>query len=311
MENIANYFNKEILPNNTNFIYGFIYLGYSDYTSVNEELNKLMNNYYFNKIPLIKIDKKKDIKKIVKNFLGETLKILDVTKLKDIYQYYYSLNIFEDFKKVVLLNNFKNNILVTISHKKGIDPQKFIFQRLELDLKMAFNKERIEFGVFKGKIKNIYDSIFNELQKDFDNYDYENYFWEKYGTKEIFDKIKEVFINKKLPDDIISLEVSNKINELFIDIFLKKVKEKLINDSVFKISKYPDFNDIIEKIKNNFIDNKSIFYNICFAIIPSIVIVIVIIISIFLYSYFRKKKQQEMKHLEEIEEELKDIEENV
>ena len=30
MENIANYFNKEILPNNTNFIYGFIYLGYSD-----------------------------------------------------------------------------------------------------------------------------------------------------------------------------------------------------------------------------------------------------------------------------------------
>ncbi len=270
-----------------------------------------MNDYYFNKIPLLKIDKKKDKKEIINNFLDETLKILDITKLKDIYQYYYSLNIFEDFKKVVLLNNFKNNILVTISHKKGIDPQKFIFQRLELDLKMAFNKERIEFGVFKGKIKNIYDSIFNELQKDFDNYDYENYFWEKYGNKEIFDKIKEVFINKKLPDDIISLEVSNKINELFIDIFLKKVKEKLINDSVFKISKYTDFNDIIEKIKNNFIDNKSIFYNICFAIISSFVIVFVIIISVFLYSYFRKKKQQEMKHLEEIEEELKNIKENV
>ena len=268
-------------------------------------------NEHFNKIPLTIIYKNKNVENIInnsinnnknikalfyqknfKNSLKDILGVLNTKKLKDIYQYYYSLNIFEAFKKIVSLNNFKNNILVTISQKNGIEPSKFIYQRLKLDLKMIFNKERIRYGNFQDKIKNLYDSITNGLKKDFDDYGYEDYM-KNYDGKGFYNFKNALIKSKsKLPDDIISLEISSKINKLIIDIFLTKVKEKLINTSLIKISKsiYPNFSDIKEKINsnftNNFIDNDSILKNIIV-----VIIIILIILVIILYRYSNTKKK--------------------
>ena len=126
-QNLNEYFKEQIMLNNCMFIYSFIYLSESNSFSESDFLKNLVKNHY-NKIPLkIIFTKSKNInqtemlnnsvrknmkinntkiyflqsyndekyKENINNFLKDLIEELDEEKLKDIYNYYYSLNIFE------------------------------------------------------------------------------------------------------------------------------------------------------------------------------------------------------------------------
>ena len=168
--NFTNYFEEIRKESNSNFIYGIIFICETDSLSEIDILNDL-KNLFNNKIPLkllytktkdeaevkrinniikSKIDDIKpyflkaasngDYEKNINEFLKELLEELNENKLKDIYQYYYSIDIFNNFQYILEKINAEQNIL-KYSKIKEMDPIERIMNNLNFDLKFFLLEE--------------------------------------------------------------------------------------------------------------------------------------------------------------------------
>jgi len=335
-QNLTEYFKEQIMLNNSMFIYSFIYLSESNAFSESDFLKNLVKNHY-NKIPLkIIFTKSKNIDQIEKlnnavrkkmkinnnkiyflqsykdgkykeninNFLKDLIEELDEEKLKDIYNYYYSLNIFENFKKLILNDNIKGILLGQISYEKYIDPLNYITAKLILDLNTLLGEINISFENIRQKMKNIYNKVFNELEKDKNNSNLcDDYELKNYEDKNFIDSLLNQFFSKKDYNDIIFQEISKKINLFIIDMYLKEIKEKLVNNPI-EIDHYPNFANIRTNIIQNYIKDynqikpKKLIYIIVFIIFIALVVFI-----IYYYSKNRSifKKPEKDRELDDLD----------
>ena len=338
-QNLTEYFKEQIMLNNSMFIYSFIYLSESNAFSESDFLKNLVKNHY-NKIPLkIIFTKSKNIDQIEKlnnavrkkmkinnnkiyflqsykdgkykeninKFLKDLIEELDEEKLKDIYNYYYSLNIFENFKKLILNDNIKGILLGQISYEKYIDPLNYITAKLILDLNTLLGEINISFENIRQKMKNIYNKVFNELEKDKNNSNLcDDYELKNYEDKNFIDSLLNQFFSKKDYNDIIFQEISKKINLFIIDMYLKEIKEKLVNNPI-EIDHYPNFTNIRTNIIKNYIKDfsqiKSKSYKKLIIIIGFIIFIAFIVFIIYYYS---KKRSIFKKPENDIELELVD-----
>ena len=330
-QNLTEYFKEQIMLNNSMFIYSFIYLSESNSFSESDFLKNLVKNHY-NKIPLkIIFTKSKNIDQIemlnntvrkemkikntkntkfyflqsykdgkykenINNFLKDLIEELDEEKLKDIYNYYYSLNIFENFKKLILIDNIKGILLCQISDEiyiDYIDPLNYITAKLILDLNTLLGGININFEKTRQKMKNIYNIVLNELEKDRKNSNlYEDYELKNYENKSVIDFLLNKLFSQRRErerdyNDIIFKEISKKINLFIIDIYLKEIKEKLVNNPI-EIEHYPNFANIRTNIIQNYIKDYSQIKS--KKLIYIIVFIIFIALVVFIIYYYSKKR---------------------
>ena len=322
-QNLTEYFKEQIMLNNSMFIYSFIYLSESNAFSESDFLKNLVKNHY-NKIPLkiiftkskninqteilnnnVRKNMKKNDTKIyflqsyndekykenINNFLKDLIEELDEEKLKDIYNYYYSLNIFQTFKKLIVIDNIKGILLCQISDEKNIDLYNYMSAKLILDLNILLGDININFENTRQKMKNIYNIVFNELKKDKENSNlYEDYELKNYEDKNCLDSLCKLFLSNPDYNDIIAQEISKKINSLIIDIYLKEIKEKLVNNPI-EIDHYPNFTNIRTNIIKNYIKDFSQTKYISYKkLIYIIVFIIFIALVVFIIYYYSKKR---------------------
>ena len=243
-------------------------------------------------------------KENINNFLKDLIEELDEEKLKDIYNYYYSLNIFENFKKLILIDSIKGNLLCQISDEKNIDPLNYITAKLILDLNTLLDGININFEKTRQKMKNIYNIVFNELKKDKENSNlYEDYELKNYEDKNLLDSLCKLFLSNPDYNDIIAQEISKKINLFIIDIYLKEIKEKLVNNPI-EIEHYPNFANIRTNIIQNYIKDYSQIKS--KKLIYIIVFIIFIALVVFIIYYYSKKRSIFKKPENDIELELVD-----
>ena len=324
-QNLTEYFKEQIMLNNSMFIYSFIYLSESNSFSESDFLKKLVKNHY-NKIPLkIIFTKSKNIEQIeslknairkkmkinnitiyflqsykdgkykenINNFLKDLIEELDEEKLKDIYNYYYSLNIFENFKKLLLIDNIKGILLCQISDEKNIDQLNYITAKLILDLNTLLGGININFEITRQKMKNIYNIVLNELEKDRKNSNlYDDYELKNYEDKSVIDFLLNKLFSQRRErerdyNDIIFKEISKKINLFIIDIYLKEIKEKLVNNPI-EIDHYPNFANIRTNIIQNYIKDYSQIKS--KKLIYIIVFIIFIALVVFIIYYYSKNR---------------------
>ena len=332
-QNLNEYFKEQIMLNNCMFIYSFIYLSESNSFSESDFLKNLVKNHY-NKIPLkIIFTKSKNInqtemlnnsvrknmkindtkiyflqsyndekyKENINNFLKDLIEELDEEKLKDIYNYYYSLNIFEIFKKLILNDNIKGILLCQISDEKNIDLYNYMSAKLILDLNILLGDININFENTRQKMKNIYNIVFNELNSNLNDYELKNY-----EDKGWIHSIQKKFLSKPDYNVIIFQEISKKINSLIIDIYLKEIKEKLVNNPI-EIDHYPNFTNIRTNIIQNYIKDYSQINSKSYKkLIIIIGFIIFIVLIVFIIYYYSKKRSIFKKPENDIELELVD-----
>ena len=285
---LSQFFEEEIMRKNNMFIYSFIYLSESNSFSEYDYLINLVKNHY-NKIPLkiiftksktmnqtemlnntvrkyFKINNNKiyflqsyndeKYKENINTFLNDLIEELNEEKLKDIYNYYFSLNVFKSFKKLILYDNIIGILLCQISNEKNIDIFNYMSAKLILDLNTLLFGININIEKIRQKMKNVYYKVYNELKKDIENSNLRDYAPKNFKDKNWFDSFLNYFKTKPDSNDIIAQEISKKINSLIIDIYLKEIKEKLINNPI-KIGVYPNFTNIRKNIINNYIQDFS------------------------------------------------------
>ena len=338
-QNLTEYFKEQIMINNSMFIYSFIYLSESNSFSESDFLINLVKNHY-NKIPLkIIFTKSKNIdqtemlnntvrknmkinntkiyflqsyndekyKENINNFLKDLIEELDEEKLKDIYNYYYSLNIFQTFKKLIVIDNIKGILLCQITDEKNIDPLNYMSAKLILDLNIILGGININFENTRQKMKNIYNKVFNEIKKDKENSNlYEDYELKNYEDKNWLDSLCKLILSNPDYNDIIAQEISKKINSLIIDIYLNEIKEKLVNNPI-EIDHYPNFTNIRTNIIKNYIkDFSQIKPKSYKKLIIIIGFIIFIVLIVFIIYYYSKKRSIFKKPENDIELELVD-----
>ena len=324
--NFTNYFEEIRKESNSNFIYGIIFICETDSLSEIDILNDL-KNLFNNKIPLkllytktkdeaevkrinniikSKIDDIKpyflkaasngDYEKNINEFLKELLEELNENKLKDIYQYYYSLDIFNNFQYILEKINAEQNML-KCSEIKEMDPIERIMNNLNFDLKFFLLEEYINLEDIKNDIKKIYNSFENELNEDFKNIYYENYSLKKYADRGWIDKSKNFFISNHLPYDLIAMRISLIINEIILNKLLTVAQKEYFKNPI-RVGNYPDFINIKNTIEKNFIKiNDKTYYSKYKSF--AIIIFIIAIIIIFKKCLYKKKETKEIKENEQ------------
>ena len=281
MEDFSNYFESIRNENNSNFIYGILFICQT-YSSSDIDILNYLKNIFNNKIPLkllytkgkgdsqakrinntikskiddikpyfLKTTSNNDYEKNLNDFLKDLFEELNETKLKDIYQYYYSLDIFNNFQVIMKKINEEQKILIH-SVKKKIDPIENIINNLEFDLKLFLLNPGINREDIKNCVKKIYNSFENELKEDFKKIKFEDYSLKEYEKRDAFDKIKEFFTSNPLPSDIISYGVSEMINDFILNLFLRTVRKEYFKNPI-QVRNYPDFSSIKNEIEKNFI----------------------------------------------------------
>ena len=294
------FFHEKITDTDEELIYGFIYVLNSN--SFNEEKDlKNFYNYYFNQIPLkiVITDKSKssfkrlnktitekmketnikpfllgskdasDYKINIIEFLKEFLEELTEEKLKDIYKFYYSLNIFDIINKNIYITLDKYNFIDSmIETHKNID-QNYLKSRFEFDIKLLFlknGKYNIDSSEYKNITKNIQkvyykyiETLKGDLKKD--KYSHDEAIFKDYEDKSLYEKIKSYLIENKLPYEIVQ-DIYYRLRKLYLDIYEKELKKYIINNYLSLgdkyINKYPEYSKILKNIENNFIKNAHI-----------------------------------------------------
>ena len=337
--NFTNYFENKLIESNSNFIYGIIFMCETDSFSEIDTLKDL-KNIFNNKIPLkllyskgkadsqakrinntikskisdikpyfLKTTSNGDYEKNLNDFLKELLEELNEDKLKDIYQYYYSLDIFNNFQFILEKINAEQNMLKysgEIKKIKKMDPIERIMNNLDFDLKLFLLEEYINLDDIKKGIKELYNSFENELNEDLKNIKKEeNYALKKYEDRGRIDKIIEWINDKHLPYDIMAQGISQKINEIILNKFLTAIQKEILKNPI-KVRNYPDFASIKNTIEKNFIKiqdktntiiNTNINTNIyskykSIAIIIFIIAFIIAFIIIFKKCFYKKKAKE-------------------
>ena len=197
LEEFNNYFYKEIMTKNKNFIYGIFYFLDEKSNLVGEyEPLKNLIKYYYNKIPLELVytenyteheknqlndntfskigikpfffnsQSEHDHKKDLKAFLIELLNKFDEDKLEDIYRYYYSLNFFDIFMNQILYSNALINIFAQFDPIKNVNSVKYLLARLKLDINSLLKRPNINYEKITKKLQEINSKVLEQLEID-------------------------------------------------------------------------------------------------------------------------------------------------
>ena len=279
------YFNDKIISKEKNFIYGFIYLTNIDSFKEEEILNTLHKNHY-GKIPIKIIN----VQNFTNNdFIRDILEELNENKLKKIYKYYYSLNVFKILMNKIILVNGLVNIFSSITKnenniKNTDEATNLIINKLKLSINTLLLRPNLNYEEIRQTIKKVYSEFFKELNKDFQNHNLD-YTLNEDKSFNLFD-----YFIENHPNDIMPIFFYEKIKILMEDIFINKIKELIIKYP-FNIKKYPDYLTIRNNIKNNFIQTSN-SNNLLLILIPSFILLIIIGIVIFCVRkyYFKKNK---------------------
>ena len=277
------YFNNKIIPMGNNFIYGFIYL--PDNEEEKEDLSQLYK-YHYSKIPIKEIKVNIDKNKAKNNFINFILKELNENKLKDIYKYYYSLNVFQILiNKIILLNQLVNIFSTIPKREKKIenheDATNLILNKLQLNLNTLLLRPYLDYQEIKKSIRNVYSKLFKQINQDLKS---KNIDYNLEETKSILDVFN--YLEDYHPNDVIPIFFYEKIKKLFEKIFINKFKEMFVNYP-FDIEKYPDFLNIINNIEKNFSHSNKIKY-----LFIIILIVVAILICFGIYYFIGKRKNE-------------------
>ena len=327
--NFTNYFETIRDESNSNFIYGILFICETDSFSEIDIL-KYLKRIFNNKIPLkllytkekndaqakrinntikskiddikpyfLKTTSNNDYGKNLNDFLKELFEELNEEKLKDIYQYYYSLDIFNNFQFILEKINAEQKML-RYSVIKEKNPEESIINNLDFDLKFFLLEENIYLEDIKDGIKEVYNSFENELNEDFKKINYENYSLKKYVNRNFFDQLKEYFNKIHLPYDTIAQGISQAINDVILNKFLKAVQKEYFKNPI-KVGRYPDFENIKNEIEKNFIkiqdktntkESNNYSYYSKYILIVIIFIFIIAFIIIFIKCFKKKEKKE-------------------
>ena len=300
IEEFEFFLKNKIITNENNFIYGFIFLSDIDsFEEVENNLNQLYKNNY-GKIPIknIKFINEKFSKD---DFIKDILKELNEKKLKDIYKYYYSLNVYNILKNKILLINQLVDIFSSITKSenniKNIDDAaSLIINKLKLNINTLLLRPNLNYEEITEKIKSIYSKLFEELNQDIKNKNIDYTLEENKSSFNIFNYFVE-----NHPNDIIPIFLFEKIRILLEKIFKNKIKDVIISYS-FNIEKYPDYLSIIKDINNNFIASYDYSKILIFLLIS-------IILLFIYYCFIRNKSNKKNKNnnVNQGGEELKEV----
>ena len=291
---------NEIITDENNFIYGIIYLSDIDsFKEVENDLNQLYKSNY-GKIPIKKI--KFINEKFEKNdFIKDILKDLNEKKLKDIYKYYYSLNVYNILQNKILLINqlvdiFSSFIKSENNIKNTDEAVNLIINKLKLNINTLLLRPNLNYVEITEKVKSIYSKLFEELNEDIKSKNIDYILEENKSSFNIFNYFVE-----NHPNDIIPIFLFEKIRICLEKNFRNKIKDEIISYS-FNIEKYPDYLSIIKDINNNFITSYDWSRIIIFLFIS-----IIILLSIY-YCFIRNKSNKKQKNnLNQGGEELKEV----
>ena len=290
---------NKIITNENNFIYGFIYLSdFDSFEDIENDLNQLYKNNY-GKIPIKKI-KFINEKYSKNNFIKDILKELNENKLKDIYKYYYSLNVYNILKyKILLINQLVDIISSLIKSENKIknidDAVNLIINKLKLNINTLLLRPNLNFEEITEKIKGIYSKLFGELNQDIKKKNIDYTLEENKRSFNIFNYFVE-----NHPNDIIPIFIFEKIRILLKNIFKNKIKDLIISYP-FNIEKYPNYINIIKDINNNFITSYDYSRILVFLFIS-------IILLFIYYCFIRNKSNKNHKNnINQEGEELKEV----
>ena len=290
---------NKIITNENNFIYGFIYLSdFDSFEDIENDLNQLYKNNY-GKIPIKKI-KFINEKYSKNNFIKDILKELNENKLKDIYKYYYSLNVYNILKyKILLINQLVDIISSLIKSENKIknidDAVNLIINKLKLNINTLLLRPNLNFEEITEKIKGIYSKLFGELNQDIKKKNIDYTLEENKRSFNIFNYFVE-----NHPNDIIPIFIFEKIRILLENIFRNKIKDLIISYP-FNIEKYPNYINIIKDINNNFITSYDYSRILVFLFIS-------IILLFIYYCFIRNKSNKNHKNnINQEGEELKEV----
>ena len=319
-ENLYKEFDN-IIHEEKKFIYGFIYLGNAD-SYKEEDLDSLRKDHY-NKIPIKRINYKNGEENLSKKELIKfILEELDENKLQKIYNYYYSLNFYENFTNIIINNNLFINIFSSLL-KSNIKDKKaaanLIINKLKLNLNVLLLSPNLDYEDIRHKIESFYPTFLGKLNEDFKNSKIDYTIDENKNSWNILN-----WLIDKHPNDMIPIFLYEKISKLIEKVFFKKIKEIIINHH-FNI-KYPNYLNIINDINNNFniIDDVNKNFNITDDVTPEksniflwdneilialVILVIIIIIVCPIYCCLKNKNEekQKKKNQSDLDEELQDI----
>ena len=268
------------------FIFGFIYVTSLDSFNEKDDLDNILN-HHLNKLPLkIVVTKYKNTKqkkrmnntiyekmnfkpyflgdsenyiqykKNIKFFLEDLMKELDEEKLKDIYNYYFSLHILSIImeKLTITLDKFDKIAISLPPSDKYLD---YLKNRFKADLEIIFLGEELNFDKIFNKLDNIFIEYKEELKRNESIKNDENL--KDYEEKNFYEKIKSYLYKNNLTNSIY-INIYYKIRNLLLEILKEKFKLKIVHNAKINelIKRYPNFIEIKKNIYNNFIkDSKN------------------------------------------------------
>lgn len=290
------YFNDKIITDEKEFIYEIIYITNNNLLEEKNDLNQLFSKHY-GKIPL-KIIKFNNEKEKENKYINYILEELTENKLKNIYKYYYSLNVYKIITNKLILTNKLVDIFSSIPKnenkiKNSNDATNLIINKLKLNINTLLLNPILNYEEISNSIKNIYSKFFNELNEDFKKENISYTLEENQSSLNVLN-----YFIENHPNDIIPILFYEKIRTLLEEIFINEIKEIIINFS-FYIEKYPDYLNIIDIIYRNFI--RSPYKTLIWLLIIILVILVLIIIFKYVYRYIKKNKKEEI-HERELDE---------
>lgn len=268
------------------FIFGFIYVTSLDSFNEKDDLDNILN-HHLNKLPLkIVVTKHKNTKqkkrmnntiyekmnfkpyflgdsenyiqykKNIKFFLEDLMKELDEEKLKDIYNYYFSLHILSIImeKLTITLDKFDKIAISLPPSDKYLD---YLKNRFKADLEIIFLGEELNFDKIFNKLDNIFIEYKEELKRNESIKNDENL--KDYEEKNFYEKIKSYLYKNNLSAPIY-INIYHNLRNLSLEILKEKFKLKIVHNAKINelIKRYPNFIEIKKNIYNNFIkDSKN------------------------------------------------------
>ena len=286
------YFYDKIIYEENNFIYGFIYLNKNnngnDALAIEKNDLSQLYEYHYGKIPYKIIELKND--NDYNDFINFIFKELNENKLKDIYKYYYSLNVFQIIINKIIITKKLVDILSSVPKSENNiedidDVTNITISKLQLDINTLLLRPELNYENIGKTIKKLYTEFINELNEDFEKLDLDY-------TLEVNKSfsLKNFFIENH-PNDIIPIFFYEKIRILLEEIFFNAIKNMTVNYS-FSIEKYPDYSNILDIISKNFIIsyNNNKFWR---RIIRLIIIILIIVSLFIIYNRYYKRNKTE------------------
>jgi len=195
----------------------------------------------------------------LRNMINGFIKELDEKKLKDIYKFYYILNILDIFLKKIKTTLEKFDALLKLLPTEDNNYEKYIKSRITSDIAILFPNQKLYIGNILDKFNNIYNEFIKQIKIDLDggHYNYDKDLFLNDEDRTFWKNLKFSIVENKLPLTV-SFTIYYKIQFLLLDSFMNKLKKLILIDDYNSfidkiIKKYPDYTKIRNDILNNFV----------------------------------------------------------